>query len=140
MSEGESVKVGASLFRLDDTLLTEQLNQPQTHLGGAQAGLDGTNTTLAATQAGVTTAQAQYELALASARLQAQPARSTSWSQTVPSEVDQPAWYFTHTEEITAAQKEIGAASAPLSTAQINFDSLVSTGTYTNLTVTETRT
>jgi HlyD family secretion protein len=137
--EGDSVKAGDNLFKLDDSLLTAQRDQAQTNLSAAQAGLDAANTSLAAAQAGVTTTQAQYDQTLATARLQAQPARSTAWSRSEPSDFNQPVWYFTHTEEITAAQKEVSAASDALATAKTNFDSLVSSGTYTNLAATETR-
>jgi HlyD family secretion protein len=139
VGEGDSVKAGDILIKLDDTLLAAQRDQAQTNLAAAQAGLDAAITALAAAQAGITTAQAQYDQTLALARLQAQPARSTAWSQTEPSDFNQPVWYFSHTEEITAAQKEISAASDALASAKTDFTSLVSSGTYTNLAATETR-
>lgn len=139
VNDGDSVKAGDTLFKLDDTLLVAQRDQAQTNLAAAQAGLEAANTALEAAQAGVTTAQAQYDLALATARLQSQPARSAAWSQTVPSEFNQPIWYFTHTEEITAAQKEVSAASDALATATTDFNSMISSGTYTNLSAIETR-
>ena len=139
VSESDSVKAGDTLFTLDDTLLTAQLNQAQTNLAVAQSGLDAANTAQAAAQAGVTTAQGQYDLALAMARLQAQPARSAAWSQTEPSDFNQPVWYFTHSEEISATQKEVSAASDALATATTNLISMISSGTYTNLAATETR-
>jgi HlyD family secretion protein len=139
VGEGNSIKAGDILIKLDDALLIAQLNQAQTNLAAAQAGLEVAKTAMAAAQAGVTTAQAQYDQTLALARLQAQPARSTAWNLTEPSDFNQPVWYFTHTEEITAAQKEVSAASDALATAKTDFSSLVSTGTYTNLVTTETR-
>jgi HlyD family secretion protein len=139
LSEGELVHDGDTLFKLDDSLLYAQRNQAQTNLDAAQAGLEAANTALAAAQAGDTTTQAQYDQALALARLQAQPNRSTAWSRSEPSSFNLPVWYFTHTEEITAAQKEISTASDALATAKTDFDSLVSSGTYTNLVTTETR-
>ena len=139
VSEGGSVKSGDTLFKLDDTLLIAQLNQAQTNLAAAQGGLDAANTAMASSQASVATAQAQYDLTLSSARLQAQPARNAAWGQNEPSEFDQPVWYFTHAEEISATQKEINAADDALATAKTNFNSLVSSGTYTNLIATEDR-
>ena len=139
VSESDSVKTGDTLFTLDDTLLTAQLNQAQTNLAVAQAGLDAANTALAAAQAGVTTIQGQYDLALATARLQAQPARNAAWSQTEPSDFNQPVWYFTHTEEISATQKEVSAAFDALATAKTNLNSMISSGSYTNLAATEAR-
>jgi HlyD family secretion protein len=139
VNQGDAVKAGDTLFKLDDTLLTAQKEQAQTNLAAAQAGLDATNTALAATQAGVTTAQTQYDLTLASSRLQALPARNAAWSQAQPSEFVQPNWYFSHTEEITAAQQEVSATSSTLDTAKLNLNTLISSGTYTNLTAIESR-
>jgi HlyD family secretion protein len=48
-------------------------------------------------------------------------------------------WYFTHTEEMSATQKEIGAASDALATATTNLNSMITSGTYTELTAVETR-
>lgn len=139
VAEGDSVKAGDTLFKLDDALLIAQRDQALTNLAAAQAALDAANTAMAAAQAGVSTAQAQYDLAVASARLQAQPARSNDWNQSEPSEFDQPVWYFTPTEEIAATQKEVSIASEALAAAQANFDALASSDAYTNLTITEAR-
>jgi len=138
-NEGDVVKAGDPLFRLDDTLLTAQRDQAQTNLSAAQAGLDVANTALAVAQASVDTAQAQYDLQLAQARQQAQPGRVAAWSQTQPTEFDQPVWYFTQTEEITAALGEVNSARAALDTEQADFNALVSSGSYTDLTAAETR-
>jgi HlyD family secretion protein len=139
VSEGDSVKAGDTLFKLDDTLLNAQRAQAEANLASAQAGLEAANTALAAAQAGVTTAQAQYNLTLANARLQAQPALSNAWSQGEPTEFDQPVWYFTHTEEITATQKEVSAASDALAVSKENLSAMMSSGTYTNLAEVENR-
>jgi HlyD family secretion protein len=138
-SEGDQVKSGDTLFKLDDSMLNAQKTQAQTNLSAAQAGLDAANTALAAAQAAVTTAQTQYDLTLATSRLQAQPTLNAAWSQAEPSEFNQPNWYFSHTEEITAAQQEVSAASSALDTAKTNYSSLVSNGTYMNLAATESR-
>jgi HlyD family secretion protein len=139
VGEGDSVKAGDTLFKLDDTLLNAQRAQAQTNLASAQAGLDAANTALAAAQAGVTTAQTQYDLTLANARLQAQPALDSLWSQGEPSEFDRPLWYFTHAEEITATQNEVNAAAQALLAAKKNLSALTSSGSYTNLTDAENR-
>ncbi|HSB66847.1 MAG TPA: efflux RND transporter periplasmic adaptor subunit [Anaerolineales bacterium] len=139
VSEGDAVKTGVTLFRLDDALLNAQRNQAQANLSAAQAGLDAANTGLAAAQAAVTTAQSQYNLALANARIQAQPSRVAAWSQTEPSEFAQPVWYFTHTEEISASQNEMGAASDALAVAKASLDEIMSSSNYANLTSVENR-
>ncbi len=139
VSEGDTVKSGATLFTLDDTLLNAQRDQAQANLAAAQAGLEAANTALLATQAAVTTAESQYHLALANARLQAQPAQNTAWSQSQPSEINQPVWYFTHAEEITATLKEVSAAADALVSAQTKLTSLQTTGVYTDLVSIESR-
>lgn len=139
VGESDPVEVGDILIKLDGTLLAAQLNQARTNLEVARAGLEAANTGLAAAKAGVTTAQAQYDQALAVARLQALPSRSTAWSQSLPSDFNQPVWYFTRTEELNAAQEEISAASDALVTAKNDFSSLVSSGAYADLSATETR-
>src|SRR4030042_1342653 len=138
-NQGQSVKAGDILFKLDDGLLTAQRNQAQVNLAAAQAGLDGANTALVAARAAVATAQAQYDLALASARQQAQPARSLAWSQFAPSEFDRPIWYFTHAEEITAAQAAVSTAGDALTAAATSLSSLMSGGPYTDLVAIEVR-
>ncbi len=139
VSDGTAIKIGDTLFKLDDTLLNVQRDQAQTNLSAAQAGLDAANTALAAAQAGVTTAQAQYDLTLANARLQVKPSLNAAWSQPEPSEFDRPVWYFTHTEEISATQNEVNAASDALATARNKLSSMMSTGSYTKLATVESR-
>jgi len=139
VSEGDSVKAGDTLFKLDDTLWTAQRVQAQANLTAAQAGLDVANTALAATQAAATTAQTQYDLALANARLQAQPSRNALWNQAEPTEFAQPVWYFTHTEEISATQGEVASANEALIVATADLNTLMTSGNYANLAAVEKR-
>jgi len=139
VGEGDQVKAGDTLFKLDDTLIIAQRDQAQTNLQAAQAGLEAANTAVDAAQVGVTTAQAQYDLALAIARMQAQPARSLAWGQSQPAQFDQPVWYFTHTEEITAALKEVNAANEALLAASASLDSMNSSGISPDLAASESR-
>jgi membrane fusion protein YbhG len=139
VSEGDSVKAGDLLFTLDDNLLNAQREQAQSNLSAAQAGLDAANTALAASQAAVAIAQSQYNLTLANARVQAQPSRNAAWSQDEPSDFNQPVWYFTHAEEISATLKEVSAASDSLQTAKTNLESMMSSGSYASLSSVESR-
>jgi HlyD family secretion protein len=139
IDDGAAVTTGQMLFKLDDTLLRAQLAQAQANLAAAQAGLEAANTAQVAAQAAVTIAQTQYNQSLATARLQAQPALTTAWSQTEPSEFSQPVWYFSHTEVISAALQEVNAANNAFSTAQTDLNSLLSSSAYINLSSTETR-
>jgi HlyD family secretion protein len=139
VTEGDRVSAGTQLFRLDDTLLSAQLQQAQVNLDAAMAGLEVAQAGHAATQAAVSIAQAQYELALAQALQQVQPVRSVAWQQGEPSEFDQPSWYYTHAEQLAAALDEMNASRAALEAEQAGFKDLTSSGTYTGLTAAETR-
>jgi len=139
VGEGEQVSAGTPLFRLDDTLLSAQLQQAQINLDAAMAGLEVAQDGHAAAQAGVSIAQAQYELALAQALQQVQPVRSAAWQQGEPSEFDQPSWYYTHAEQLAAALNELNASRADLEAEQEGFKDLVSSGTDTGLAAAETR-
>ncbi|MHB8776177.1 MAG: HlyD family secretion protein [Anaerolineales bacterium] len=105
VTEGNSVKAGDPLLRLDDSLL---LSEKQV----AQAALDSASANLQAAQATLDSAQAQYDLVL-SAALAAEP-RQDMWKQSKPGEYDQPVWYFTKDEQIQSAQAEIDMAEAAL--------------------------
>jgi HlyD family secretion protein len=101
--------------------------------------LEAAKTAHAAAQSAVVIAQAQYNQALASARLQAEPAVSSAWSQTEPIEFTLPVWYFSYTEEITAALQAVSVADSLLSTAQTELNTLVNSSAYVNLASIETR-
>jgi HlyD family secretion protein len=139
IDEGAPVTVGEVLFKLDSTLLQAQLAQARANLAVTQAGLEAAKTAHAAAQSAVVIAQAQYNQALASARLQAEPAVSSAWSQTEPIEFTLPVWYFSYTEEITAALQAVSVADSLLSTAQTELNTLVNSSAYVNLASIETR-
>ena len=105
VTEGNSVKAGDPLLRLDDSLL---LSEKQV----AQAALDSASANLKAAQATLDSAQAQYDLVL-SAALAVEP-RQDMWKQSKPGEYDQPVWYFTKEEQIQSAQAEIDKAEVAL--------------------------
>ncbi len=110
-AEGDSVKAGDVLFRIDPAILTAQRN-------AAAAALDTAKAAAATAQASVAAAQTQYDLALLAAQAEEQPLRAGQWRIPTPSDFDQPAWYFTRQEQITAAQAELAAAEAALQAAQ----------------------
>jgi HlyD family secretion protein len=139
VNEGDQVNTGDTLFTLDDTLLAGQLNQAQINLEAAQAGMDVAHNTYAAALASGDIAQAQYNLTLAQVLQQAQPTRSTAWRQTLPSGFDQPVWYYTDAEQMTAALDELNSAKTALDTEQSSFTTLKATGNYVNLAATESR-
>jgi multidrug resistance efflux pump len=115
--EGQMVKVGDLLFRLDDTLLQAQREQAQAVLNSAEASAQ-------TAEAAVATAQAQYDLALFSALNEAQPARALAWQQDTPAEYDLPVWYFTQPEQRDAFNSEVENAAAALVDAQTRLGEL----------------
>ncbi|MDD2920708.1 MAG: efflux RND transporter periplasmic adaptor subunit [Anaerolineales bacterium] len=105
VNEGDSVKTGDPLLRLDNGLL---LSEKQ----AAQAALDSAHANIRTAQAAVESAQAQYDLALSIA-LSGNPIK-TEWKKSKPSNYDQPVWYFSKEERVQSAQMEVDAAKAAL--------------------------
>jgi HlyD family secretion protein len=136
--EGDQVNIGDTLFKVDDTLLRAQLNQAQANLDTTRAGMDVAQNAYSAAKTSEEVAQVQYNLTLAQALQQAQSARSNAWRQDLPSIFDQPAWYYTHSEQLTAALNELDSAKTALDDEQASFKTLMSTGIYANLAATET--
>lgn len=118
VDEGDSVKKGDLLFRLDDTLLQAERRVAVASLNLAEAAA-------ATAQAALETAQANYTLALNAARAEAASTRTASWRAYRPAAYDLPGWYFSRAEEIAAAQKEVESAHANLQAAQQKLDSLL---------------
>jgi HlyD family secretion protein len=111
VSEGDSVKAGDVLFRLDDTLLKAQRQQAAAALETAK----GSAITAAAAAA---TVQMQYDIALNAALAQDKKARVADWFTTKPDQFDLPLWYFSRDQQISASQAEIDAAQKAFITAQ----------------------
>jgi HlyD family secretion protein len=133
VAEGDYVQAGEVLFKIDDTFLNAQLNQAQANLEVARLGRDVAESSYVAAQDGVNIAQAQYDLTLAQALHQVQPARSNAWREDVPGEFDQPIWYYTDAERLAAALEELDSARDALAAEQATFETFASTGTYANL-------
>jgi HlyD family secretion protein len=113
--EGDSVKAGDVLFRLDDQLLQAQRAQAQASVDLAQASVDAANAQLQ-------NVQAQYELTIQQARLQDAQNRTTAWT-IAPNEANKlPNWYFRKSEMIVAAQAEVNSAKEALDTEQTTLD------------------
>ena len=116
--EGQSVKTGDPLLNLDDSMLTAQRDV-------AQAAVDSADNALASAENAYETAQAQYDAAVTAARAQQGAARLTDWLGRKPSEFDQPLWYFSPDEQITATQGEVDAALQSLQQAQAELEQVV---------------
>ena len=116
--EGQSLKAGDPLLSLDDSLLAAQRTV-------AQSGVDSARSALLTAQTGFDMAQAQYDATRTAARIQQGAGRLTDWIGREPGQFDEPLWYFSRSEQITAAQSEVQVAQQALQEAQANFDSIV---------------
>ena len=116
-AEGQSVQTGDPLLSLDASLLTAQRAVASAQVDSAKASL---NTATAA----YAVAQQQYDLTLSNALAQEQSTRTNVWRGTNPTEFDQPSWYFSKAERLTAAQSEVDATLAKLQEAQTKLADL----------------
>jgi multidrug resistance efflux pump len=111
VQEGDVVKAGDVLFRLDDVLLQAQRS-------ASAASLDTAKAAEVTAEAAVAASQAQFDISYNAAMLQEKPKRTSDWVQGTPKEFTLPPWYFSQAEQITAAQAEIAAAQAALADQQ----------------------
>lgn len=111
VGQGQAVREGDPLLSLDDSLLTAQRAVASAQVDSAKASL---NTASAA----YATAAQQYDVTLTNAIAQEASTRLSVWRTTAPTEFDQPVWYFSKAERLTAAQAEVDAASAKLEDAK----------------------
>ncbi len=123
--EGQSVKAGDPLLRLDDSLLAAQR-------AVAAAAVDSANAALAS-------AQTQYDLAVQSALTAQQAATVRNWRFSAPDEFNQPAWYFDQSEQLASAQAEVDASKAALDAALANLAKVIADLNNADFLVTETR-
>ena len=118
VEEGQPIKAGDPVLRLDDSLLTAQRQV-------AQSGVDSAQNSLLAAQNAYNLAQAQYDATVTSARAQQGAARLADWVSRTPSQFDQPLWYYSQQEQITAAQAEVNSSQEALDQAQTDLDQVV---------------
>lgn len=118
VGEGQAVKAGDPVLRLDESLLAAQR-------AVAQSGVDSARNALLTAQGAYNMAQAQYDAAVSGARAQQGAARLTDWFSRTPGQFDQPLWYFSQDEQITAAQTEVDASQQALQQAQADLDQVI---------------
>jgi HlyD family secretion protein len=121
VAEGDAVKAGDVLFRLDETLLQAQRNV-------AAAGLETAKSAAGTSEAAVATAQLQYDTVFNAAIVQGKSARTTDWYKGQPGEFTLPLWYYNQAEQIKAAQSEVDAASQALGEAETKLAAVQSRG------------
>ena len=112
--EGDTVKSGAPLLNLDDSLLAAQRVVAASQLDSAIAGSH-------AAQSALNTANYQYQIALETALEQDKGTRLRDWFSKDPNQFDQPGWYFTRDEQISAAQSKVDLALEMLEAARANL-------------------
>jgi HlyD family secretion protein len=146
ISEGDRVGEDDPLFKLDDEMLDTQSKQAmaayeaaQANLQAAQAGRDLAEAAQQATEAGFDLARIQYELELAIARLEDQPARTEAWDRDVPNEFDMPVWYFEKSEAIAAARVQLQAAQDALEIERANYERVLQDASNEDLRAAEAR-
>ena len=114
--EGQTVKTGDALIHLDDSLLQAQKEQAVAALNVAKAAA-------ATSDAALASAQNQYNLTM-QASLKTGDTLTNQWVTNRPSDFNVPLWYFTQSEQTTAAQAEVDAAQKALTDAQSNLTSI----------------
>jgi len=114
VDEGDSVKTGDTLLRLDDTLLKAQR-------AAAAAGLESAKAGASTAEAAVAAAQVQYDMALNTALNDDRSNRTASWNEAKPLDFNQPSWYFSKAEQMASLQTEAAAAKISLEAAQENL-------------------
>lgn len=131
-SEGQPVKKGDQLLSLDDSLLAAQREV-------AQRGVDSAHQALVTAQSAYNLAQAQYDAALTVARAQEGSQRLVDWANRTPGQFDQPLWYFSRDEQITAAQVQVESAQQVLEQAQTNLETVIKDLNNADFVAAETR-
>jgi multidrug resistance efflux pump len=111
VDEGQAVKAGDPLLRLDPSLLTAQRAVAATQVDSAKAALGSANL--------------QYALAIQTAQSAQGTATAKNWRFSAPDEFNQPAWYFDQYEQLEAANAEAVAAEEALEMALSNLDKII---------------
>jgi HlyD family secretion protein len=117
VNEGDLVKAGDVLFRLDDTLLQAQRKV-------TAAGLETARASAQTAESAASVAQSQYDLILTAALAEQKANRSLDWTAVQPTEFNQPAWYFEKSEQLASALNEVTAAQSSLDAARSKLTSV----------------
>lgn len=106
VKEGQAVRAGEVLFSINDEILQAQKRQ-------AQAAVDLADANITAALEQLSAAKIQADRAEQGARLlnlQSQQTFPPRWAQAVPTEFEQPNWYYQKEEALNAALAELDAA------------------------------
>ena len=116
VEEGQPVKMGDRLLRLDDSLLASQRMVAVAQLDAAMAGVQTAQNALA-------TAQTQYQITLEASLAQGESTRLQDWFAD-PDLFDQPGWYYTREEQVQSMQSQVEIAQKAVEEAQANLDNV----------------
>lgn len=115
-SEGQPVKAGDALLRLDDSLLVSQRAVSAAQLESAVAARQAAENSLA-------TAQSQFQITLEGALAQDKSVRLQDWFSD-PDLFEQPGWYYSRVEQLQAAQDQVDTARKVVDETQANLEQL----------------
>ena len=110
--EGQIVKMGDPLLNLDDSLLIAQQAVAAAQVDSAKAAL--------------VTAQHNYDQTLQNALIAEKTVTAGNWRVSAPDQFNQPAWYFSQSEQLASAQVELEAAQKAMDDAQASLDKVIS--------------
>lgn len=119
--EGQQVNKGDVLFRIDDQILKAQYDQADAAVKLADAGIE-------AAQSQLTAAETQLQRAEQGARqmeLQSLQTTAPLWSQTAPSQFEQPNWYYQKTEDLAASKIEVENAAQAVELEKSNLEQVM---------------
>ncbi|HXQ37752.1 MAG TPA: efflux RND transporter periplasmic adaptor subunit, partial [Anaerolineales bacterium] len=102
----------------EDSLLTAQQ-------AVASAQLDSANSAVNTSEAALASAQVQYDMTFDNAVLQSDAIRTVDWYRDEPGAFELPLWYYSQTEQISAAQTEVNSAKAAWEAAESNLASVL---------------
>lgn len=114
VQEGDSVKQGDVLFKVDDTLIAAERDR-------TQKAVDLASLSVMAAQTQLESAQLQAEAARLNARMLELPARVKAWNIPIDKNLELPNWYYQKEEQIGAARNAVDAAARRLQAAQDNL-------------------
>lgn len=132
VEEGESVKAGDVLFRIDNTLLQAQYDQAIAMVDVAKAAIESANAQLAAVEL-------QLEMTLQGVRQQKQLTVDSVWQESQPDDFNMPVWYFTDSENLAAVDQEVQAAEEALRIELNNLETVLEDNRSSDLIAVEER-
>ena len=115
--EGDIVKKGDELLRLEDTILQLQLQL-------AQAGLKSANAAVQTAQVGLDSARAQYNLTLSLALAASHQVGQQALFQAQSNDFDQPSWFFSDQERKISTQSALESARKDLERTRTDLESI----------------